>query len=650
MPSPHPRKDSLKGAWPLIRSHSPTDMDHPEMIGNQDKAPFAWLHHFSYASSHMDGFQERKWFVYQTDHHEGPFSLAEIQQKMSSGEVQRTQYVWCDGMSDWQMMTAVREFDALTTPPLAPEAAPLPSFAEGSFSKDTLDFELNPAPALENSVSLEIQPTPAQAPAQEPESTRVELQPITQTDTSVALTLEDPAPEVSSTASEPEPKAPLLDAKVELNPDPVPVVRDLGEGFESVSSEPPRSFGFLKVFLTLSIVGIGAYGYNAGHLDPVVKNPTFVKFVAASRAIIQPGLSKLAQWIPPLQGIFSPIPDIEGVSPEELSEMRTAASSKTPGQLGLSLYRDDLLAPTFYVGTNLPNGTSLDITVVGVPDSLLSQTHSITASQGVVDQFVARVESVRQKDGRPLVQGQYFVVVTESDSAKQSPEASAALESLPNSTLLPPADSGITGPKKLVLVKSYFLGGTKDDTYSQRLKEFHEKLTAKSKDELSILKQYRDTLEIQLKDSSKEYEKAKSNKNAKLAAKAWNSFHEKWRRMQSQLEEAFSKFNEALARDEFFHSQLFQQTRTAGDQVSQLHAAQHALMTNRPKDMAAADAEIAPKQKAAQESMDLLKSKLEETEKLTPTSNGMPQRLVAPAAPVATAPDEAVPPQETPST
>jgi hypothetical protein len=119
--------------------------------------------------------------------------------------------------------------------------------------------------------------------------------------------------------------------------------------------------------------------------------------------------------------------------------------------------------------------------------------------------------------------------------------------------------------------------------------------------------------------------------------------------MQSQLEEAFSKFNEALGRDEYFHAFLFQQTRTAGDQVSQLHAAQHTLMTNRPKDMAAADTEILPKQKAAQESIELLKSKLEETEKLVPTANGMPLRLSAPAAPVATAPDEAVPPQETPS-
>jgi len=589
----------------------------------------------------MDGFQERKWFVYQTDHHEGPFSLAEIQQKMTSGEVQRTQYVWCDGMGDWQMMTAVREFDALTTPPVAPEAAPLPSFAEGSFSKDTLDFELNPAPVAETpatSVSLEIQPEP------EPEPEPVAAPP---TETHVELTLEEPAPE--AVAQAPLPEAPLLDAQVELNPDPIPAPRDLGDGFESISSEPPRSFGFMKVFLTLSVVGLGAYGYNAGHLDPVVKNPSFVKFVTASRGILQPGLSKLAQWVPPLQGIFSPIPDIEGVSPEELTEMRNAASSKSPGQLGLSLYRDDLLAPTFYLGTNLPTGTSLDITVVGVPDSLLSQTHSITASQGVVDQFIARFESVRQKDGRPLVQGQYFVVITESEASKQSPEASAALSALPNSTLLPPADSGIVGPKKLVLVKSYFLGGAKDDTYSQRLKEFHEKLTTKSKSEISDLKQYWVTLESQLKETSKEYENAKSSKNAKQAAKLWNTFHEKWRRMQSQLEEAFSKFNEALGRDEYFHAFLFQQTRTAGDQVSQLHAAQHTLMTNRPKDMAAADIEILPKQKAAQESIELLKSKLEETEKLAPTANGMPLRLSAPAAPVATAPDEAVPPQETPS-
>jgi hypothetical protein len=35
----------------------------------------------------MDGFSEKKWFVYMGDHHEGPFSLDEIQGKLRQAEV-----------------------------------------------------------------------------------------------------------------------------------------------------------------------------------------------------------------------------------------------------------------------------------------------------------------------------------------------------------------------------------------------------------------------------------------------------------------------------------------------------------------------------------------------------------------------------------
>jgi hypothetical protein len=106
--------------------------------------------------------------------------------------------------------------------------------------------------------------------------------------------------------------------------------------------------------------------------------------------------------------------------------------------------------------------------------------------------------------------------------------------------------------------------------------------------------------------------------------------------MQSQLEEAFAKWNDSLARNEFFHSELYAATRTLGDHVGQLHAGQHALATNRTTAKPAEDATTAVQAKAkmAQESVATLRSKLEESEKLPRTEGGMPQRLAAqPAQP-----------------
>ncbi len=587
----------------------------------------------------MDGFQERKWFVYQTDHHEGPFSLEEIQAKMSAGQVARTQYVWCEGMGDWQIMTAVRDFEPLLQAASAPAPSAATSFPliqeEPSSSKDQ-DFDLGITAEQTFEPKLELEPAQAEtapepAPAPAP-ALDIQLEPEAAA----------PAAEVQA-ESQPESATQVLDLNpsIELTTTPKEQTeihhheRDLGEGFdrnempafESVSSGPPRTFGFLKVFLTLSIVGLGAYAYKSGRLDPVVKNAGFVKFVTASRGVIQPGLSKLAQWVPALQGIFSPIADIEGVLPEELSEMRLAAQGKSPGQIGLSVYRDELLSPTFYAGTNLPTGTALDLHVIGISDTLLSQVSLVATAQGTVEQFVARFEGVRQADGRPLVQGQYMVMITEAEESRQSPESRAILASLPESKVLPIAGSGVTGARKVVFTKSYFLGGPKDDTYAQRLKEFHEKLSAKSIDELREIKQFIDTLDLQLQNSNKEYDKAHANKNAKAAAKGWNGFHEKWNRMQSDLEKAFSSWTEALTRGDFYHSVLYQATRSAGEQVALLHTAQHAATTNRPKDTAASSAEIDQKKAAALEALQNAKARHEETLKLPASTTGMPQRL-----------------------
>jgi hypothetical protein len=563
----------------------------------------------------MDGFQERKWFVYQTDHHEGPFSLSEIQQKLTSGEVQRTHYVWCEGMSDWQIMTAVRDFEALTAPIESSSPAPAPlsegspevsSFIDGSFSKDSLDFELNP-------------PVPDAAPQGAPISLDIPVSSESSEEAPAAATPEEinPEPAVELSPADESRPGELLEKPSEPEPE-MPAL-------SSVWKDPaPRSFGFLRVFLTLSVVGLGAYGYKAGHLDPVVRHPGFVKFLTATRGAIQPGLSKLAQWVPALQSVFSPIADLEGVLPEEMADLRRALENKASQSAGIALDRSELLAPSFYVVANLPDGVSLDLTLVGVPDSLLSQTSLTATAHASIDQWVARFDSIRQADGRPMVQGQYLVVVTESEAARQTPEAAAALAVLPDSKLLPPAQSGITGVKKVVATRSYFLGGPQDDTYAQRLKEFHDRLMTKSTDELREIRQLLMTLESQLKDTVREFSRLKSTKNAKLAARNWAAFHDRWRRMQTQLEEAFGKWNDALMKGEYFHSMLYETTRSSGDLVSQLHAAQQS---------GASQADVAPKQTAAEEQLARLRSQLDESEKLKPTENGMPLRLTPDGAP-----------------
>ncbi len=57
----------------------------------------------------MNSELEKKWFVYLSDHHEGPFSAAELSQKQKIGQITLQSYVWKEGMPDWLPIPEVPE-------------------------------------------------------------------------------------------------------------------------------------------------------------------------------------------------------------------------------------------------------------------------------------------------------------------------------------------------------------------------------------------------------------------------------------------------------------------------------------------------------------------------------------------------------------
>ena len=52
---------------------------------------------------------QKKWFVYLSDHHEGPFDAAEMSQKKKTGLINQQSYVWSEGMTDWKPLIEVGE-------------------------------------------------------------------------------------------------------------------------------------------------------------------------------------------------------------------------------------------------------------------------------------------------------------------------------------------------------------------------------------------------------------------------------------------------------------------------------------------------------------------------------------------------------------
>lgn len=51
---------------------------------------------------------EKEWFVYQKDHHKGPFDIEDINRMFSSGDLLEADLVWKEGLSDWTFIRNVK--------------------------------------------------------------------------------------------------------------------------------------------------------------------------------------------------------------------------------------------------------------------------------------------------------------------------------------------------------------------------------------------------------------------------------------------------------------------------------------------------------------------------------------------------------------
>ncbi len=86
---------------------------------------------------------QKIWFIYLTDHHEGPFTAAEVAEKLGAGVVTGASLAWKDGMAEWVALETIPELAAVMGQSAAPALADV---AAEPFLGD--------APAAEGEISL----------------------------------------------------------------------------------------------------------------------------------------------------------------------------------------------------------------------------------------------------------------------------------------------------------------------------------------------------------------------------------------------------------------------------------------------------------------------------------------------------------------
>ncbi|MEN9724149.1 MAG: domain 2 [Pseudomonadota bacterium] len=590
----------------------------------------------------MDGFHDNKWFVYINDHHEGPFSMAQLQTKLETGELQRSQYVWREGMVDWQLMTSVQDLEEILTPHTDRGAR------SGATARDQLGFELGfhreatqqpdlfslhlgddsdpllsepsamtikmgltppvpnaPSPSAPSSSVPEFHATPAAAPTATPITEKIAEQ-----------IGEVPVPKLETT----KPSEPSLDLS---SP-------DLAHEDGPTSTTKPA--GIWKVFLVLGLISCGAYAYVSGAMDGLLGRSSVA---SAPNGL----LTQVAQRIPQLQNWISPIPEIPGVSREDLQALRENSKGRGAPQLALVVSQASAEAPTFFASARLPSGTKIELVLAGVEETLLSPAIAPIRATAELQNRLVEFTAVRQADGRALPQGRYRVLI--ASAIDQPPQIAQVLSALPevqqpvqqpvsatsNATSSEPAL--VTGSRKLWIEKTLFLGGTEDATYQSRLKEAQERMRARSQEELKELSQLGETLSQQLTSSNEAFDKHLSGKEKKKSEKRWNEFHERWTVAQSKLDSTFAGWAETLSRKEFFHSSLYTGVQAVAEKIAQVHVQQHSFIASPTEDRSASTQELAKQVQVAKAGLSALQSKLQEVVTANASrTEGIPQRVV----------------------
>jgi hypothetical protein len=622
----------------------------------------------------MDGFKEKKWFVYLGDHHEGPFSLEEIQTKISGGQLTATNYVWADGMADWKMMTEVEVFEPViknaqneqAPPPPPPDATSAGLFispaAENNSAATTTSLAASTtslAPELATAVAFSLEPVPEAAPTLEA-SPALEAAPTLEAsptfEMSPALEAAPAAPEAAPSISFeiPTEAIPTSEPSISFQPALQPVLEGTGPAIhlEAANLSPRRRTdpyqggsaatsalspapgrkrssigGLIGKLLGYAAIFAGlAVAYSGGFFSSVTNSPVTKAGVQTAQNLLDPALAVLADKVPILGQWISPLPALDDVSKEEYEQLKAAALGNLNGtgpQLGMALSQADLFSPSFYLATNLPDGATFGVYVDGIPDTLLNQLSFSAVGQGTVVKHLAKVDQLKSADGKAFPRGKFTVYIIAPDNQPPAVKPFISRFMAINAQTLPfplPQNS------RIIMTKGYFLGGPRDATYTTRLKEFHDKITARAQAELVECKQFTSLLEAQLTGTNTKFAALKRGKRVSAGQKkAWGDFHKQWSTLSDQIGQAFAKMTPETLHNDYFYGSIYLASQQASQAAARLHDIQNTFFTTN-SDPKSFDIQLGEAASVAQSALNELKAKIDRIEKLPPNPNGMPVR------------------------
>ena len=531
----------------------------------------------------MNTENEKKWFVYVGDHHEGPLSVREVFDRKQQGQVTLESYVWCEGMADWLMLHQVPDLEGLlssfsSAAPAGASAGDAPSMMVEALSPGVhAAVSVQPADDFSQDSSKEALSAPAQEAAA-PQSN------VTRAAASQGFTAHT-TPHTSA----------------------------------AQSGKSGKSAGILKGLVIAA--GVTALLFLVGLIGVSRSSNTSL------HARFRPLLESVTSKVPVLKGAIKLIPRLADVKAQELADLDSArsASLESGGAIGLALSNSDPNRPLFYVSSNLPGQAKITLLIIGESETLLNRLQYSGQVGATLSHGFAKSDVVLMDGGQPLPKGDYRVYAF--DSAEQGDEAAKNALSALNTVRGPeklPAE--IPQASKVVVSRKFFIGGERDQTYLTRLKSFHENIRKKADRELEELHQFAETLILQHNALTSGFQKLYKAKKVTPAMKAaWKRDSAAWVQISGQLDQTIQTWSKETLQNEFFYGKAYELVKNAFQSMRALFQLEIDFV-EKNTDRNAFEIQHGKLLSEARDSLEIMRARTESLFKAPKTQSGLPSR------------------------
>ena len=344
-------------------------------------------------------------------------------------------------------------------------------------------------------------------------------------------------------------------------------------------------------------------------------------------AAVRPAIVSAVDRFPMLSGLFKLVPSLGDIRPEQQAELEDAQVGLPDAgvKLAFALSQSDPNRPFFYISTNLPDHAKLDFYLIGNGETLLNRLRFSTHATVVTRHGFAKTDVFSADGGQPLPKGEYRVFVTEA--ADQIPTVQSKLEQFPPNRIQMKLPEGIPTDNRFLFAKTVFIGGARDETYLTRLKAFHEKVAQNAEKEVVELKQYSDTLQLQLATLTNGFSKLKAKKPTPRSRQAWKKSTETWEQINAQLDQTIQTWSDETLQNEFFYGKIYGLVKSAYGSIKNLFALENSYFESKPPvNPGAFDIQYGKTLSEARDSINLLRNKVDLILKAPKTTSGLPTR------------------------